>query len=47
MNVAVTVLLAFMVTEHLEPLVLVQPDQEVRVDPPAGLAVRVTEVPGE
>jgi len=44
-NIAVTVLLWFMVTIQVLPLVLSQPDHEVNEAPINGFAVRVTEVP--
>jgi uncharacterized protein (DUF58 family) len=45
LNVAVTVLLWFMVTVQVLMLVLSQPDQEVSVHPGSIFAVRVTEAP--
>jgi len=44
-KVAVTFLVDVMVTRHLPLGVESQPDQPVKVDPAAGLAVRVTPVP--
>jgi hypothetical protein len=40
-NIAVTALLVFMVTEQVFPETLVQPDQEVKVD--VGLVMAVSE----
>ena len=45
LNVAVTVLLWFMVTVQVLPLILSQPDQEVNPHPASILEARVTEVP--
>jgi hypothetical protein len=43
-NVAVTALSEFIVTLHVGPEQA--PDQPAKVDPAAGVAVRVTDVPG-
>ena len=44
-NVAVTVLAAFMVTVHVAPDTASHPVQAVKLDPTAGVAVSVTTVP--
>jgi len=45
LNVAVTDVAAFMVTEHVPVPEQPPPLQPAKVDPPAGLAVSVTDVP--
>ena len=45
LNVASTVLLWFIITVQVLPLVLSQPDQEVNPHPASILDARVTEVP--
>jgi len=45
LNVAVTLLLWFMITVQVLPLVLSQPDHEVNPHPASILGARVTEVP--
>ncbi|OHC91541.1 MAG: hypothetical protein A3J99_04270 [Sideroxydans sp. RIFOXYD2_FULL_59_7] len=44
LNVAVTVLMVLMTTTH-EPVPEQDPDQPLKTEPVAGVAVRVTEVP--
>ncbi len=44
-NVAVTLLFASMVTLHVVPLTVLQPDQLAKLQPCAGVAVSVTAVP--